>query len=129
MEVRAVVLALIILLICGCVGYYPMDEAHKRHYEENKEYYEEQQEEYESRYEEEEKRARGELLVVNTTSDAVYLVIDYRRKIKMRPGKRVTKTLAEGFHVLQAYDAEEHLVDRARRYVDSDECSVWLIGG
>jgi len=129
MEVKAIFPALIILLICGCVGYYPMDEARKRHYEENKEYYEEQQEEFERRFEEEEKRERGDLLVVNTTSDAVYLVIDYRRKIKMRPGKRVTKTLAQGFHVLEAYDAEGHLIDRTRRYVDSDERSVWLIGG
>jgi hypothetical protein len=128
MEVKAVVLALIILLICGCVGYYPMDEAHKRHYEEKKEYYEDQREEYERRYEEEEKRERGDLLIVNATSDAVYLVIDYRRKFKMRPGKRVTKTLAKGFHVLEAYDAEGCLVDRTRRYIDSDERSVWLIG-
>ena len=66
---------------------------------------------------------------MNATSDAVYLVIDYRRKIKMRPGKRVIKTLAKGFHVLEAYDAEGHLVDRARPYLDSGERSVWLIGG
>ena len=129
MQVKAIVLALIILLICGCVGYYPMDETHRRHYEGNKEFYEEQQKEHERRYEEEEKRERGDLLVVNATSDAVYLVIDFRQKIKMRAGKRVTKTLAQGFHVLEAYDVEGLLVDRTRRYVDSDERSVWLIGG
>lgn len=49
-------------------------------------------------------------------------------RVKIRPGRRKTRTVTAGHHILEAYDEDGHIIDRMRIYVHAFKRSTWSIG-
>jgi len=88
---------------------------------------EEQKRQFEQRQEQLQEMAR--LVIKNSTSSTVYLVIDYVGHGNIPPGRRVSRSVTAGSHILEAYDEKNgHIKDRERIYLFKSERYTWSIG-
>ena len=92
MEVKAIlcvailcVLSVFVLFGCSSLTIYS--------YEAEREFEEEDQETYEKFYDEQQRKGMGSLVISNSTSFTVYVVIDYKDRVKVRPGRLVNSIL------------------------------------
>jgi hypothetical protein len=83
-------------------------------------------EEQEKQYEQLQKL--GRLVIKNTTSSTVYLVIDYTGYGNIPPGRRASISVPAGSHTLEAYNENEHIIDRVRIYLYESDRYNWAIG-
>ena len=114
MKVKAILCVLSIFILFGCMHLFEgtinrhMNEEQKRQFEQNRE--------------------MVRLVIKNSTSSTVYLVIDYMGHGNIPPGRRVSRSVAAGSHTLEAYDENGRIKGRVRIYLRKSDRYTWSIG-